>query len=305
MKYGNRYDKLLIGANTKQGVNMAVEELKVEETFNYVLELYIREISANNKFAFQIMTNTVCTETKNSLKGTIKHFKNNWESSELYFIPSSLSFTNARMNELAQFMNANMFNIFLIKQFLSDIQSLSQNEENGVPLFDYVFFDCPPTTNILTQSVFLASDYYIIPTIFDEISTKGVPDYITEIEKTRNKFSLHEELRGVLIEKAFPIKPRLVGVFETLYKNRAGITLNYELIASLDRNMRSFESILSEARFAAYRYNTPTLTTRHVFNETIYHKDARASGESVAKNTANALLTDEYQNLASILMTMI
>jgi len=151
----------------------------------------------------------------------------------------------------------------------------------------------------------LASDYYIIPTIFDEIRTKGVPDYITEIEKTRNKFSLHEELRGVLIEKASPVKPRLVGVFETLYKNRTGITLNYEQIASLDRNMGSFESILSQENFVEHRYNTPALTTQHVFNETIYHKDARASGESVAKNTANAFLTEEYQELALILMTMV
>jgi len=122
-----------------KGVNMSVEELKVEETLNYVLELYVREIGANNKFVFQIMTNTVCAETENSLKGTIEHFMNNWQNSELYFIPSSLSFTNARINELAQFMNANMLNIFLIKQFLSDVQSLGQNEENGVPLFDYVF----------------------------------------------------------------------------------------------------------------------------------------------------------------------
>ncbi|MCL2722477.1 MAG: AAA family ATPase [Treponema sp.] len=289
-----------------KGINTSVEKLKVDETFNYILELYVKEIGASKKFAFQIMTGTVCTETKNHLKGTIKHFKNNWKNSDLYFIPSSLSFTNARINELAQFMNANMFNIFLIKQFLSDVQSLGQdNDGNHIPLFDYVFFDCPPTTNILTQSVFLASDYYIIPTICDEISTKGVPDYITEIEKTRSKFSLHDELRGVLIEKAFPIKPRLVGVFETLYKNRAGITLNYEQIASLDRNIGSFESVLSQAKFATHRYNTSALTTQHIFNETIFHKDARASGESVAKNTANASLTEEYQDLASILMTMV
>ena len=282
-----------------------VESLKVEETFNYVLELYMREIYGNDKFAFQIMTDTVYSETKKYLSDTVKKFQGSWAKNNLYFIPSSLSFVNARMNELAQFMSENVFNIFLVKQFLADVKTLADKSE--LPLFDYIFFDCPPTTNMLTQSVFLASDFYIIPTICDEVSTKGVPDYITEIEKTRNKFSLQDEVRGILIDKAFPTRPRLVGVFETIYKNRAGAT-NLELIESLDRNIvavEGLESILSQAQFAQYRYSNSTISTQHVFNETIYHKDARRSGESVPRNTANAQLTDEYEHLADILMKMI
>lgn len=48
---------------------------------------------------------------------------------------------------------------------------------------DYVFIDCPPTNNLLIESAFLSSDYYIVPTIIDEISANGVSDYVSEIEK--------------------------------------------------------------------------------------------------------------------------
>jgi cellulose biosynthesis protein BcsQ len=301
------------------------DDIKVAQTFNYILELYMREIYGNDRFAFQLLAGTLHSEARKYLEAAIFSFTGKWAQNNLYFIPSKLNLKNARMNELAQFMNGNVYNVFLIRQFLEDIWAIGADKNEF--LFDYVFFDCPPTTNMLTQSVFLASDYYIIPTICDEVSTKGVPDYIAEIEKTRDKYSLNDTLRGVLVEKAFPNKPLFVGAFETLYKGRAGSLLNYAIMESLDRNINTtiektgIESILSRPGFAKHRYdssngddpatgkpiNPESITTRHVFHSvnSIDHRDARASGESIPKNTANAQPSAEYRDLALALMDMI
>ena len=41
--------------------------------------------------------------------------------------------------------------------------------------YDYIVFDCPPATKIVTQNAIAVSHGYIIPTIPDEVSTRGIP----------------------------------------------------------------------------------------------------------------------------------
>ncbi|TGY88015.1 ParA family protein [Petralouisia muris] len=64
-------------------------------------------------------------------------------------------------------------------------------------IFDFILIDCPPTSNLIIQSVFLACDYYLIPTVGDEISTDGVADYITEIESTYLKYAYDDKIGGL------------------------------------------------------------------------------------------------------------
>lgn len=44
--------------------------------------------------------------------------------------------------------------------------------------YDYILFDCPPATKLVSQNALAASDYYIIPVIPDEMSTRGVTHFI-------------------------------------------------------------------------------------------------------------------------------
>ena len=294
---------------SRGGLNTELEGFCVDKTLNYILELYLREINSNNKFPFQLLTGKTDSIVRENLKQTIQKFTNpSLKNHPLHFIPSSLVFINSRINELAQFMSGNIHNIFLVKQFLNDVQDIGTDDEYK---YDYVFFDCPPTTNMLTQSVFLASDYYIIPTICDEVSTKGVPDYIVEIEKTRNKYSLNDQIRGVLIEKVFPYesKSKLIGVFETLYKERRGSRANAHVIQNLDHGISQInevDSVISAPQFESDRYNGQDgITTKNIFYESIDNRDARLSGESVPRNTANAIITEEYKNLALMILKMI
>lgn len=43
--------------------------------------------------------------------------------------------------------------------------------------YDYVVFDCPPATKIVSQNALVASDKYIIPVIPEDISSRGVTHF--------------------------------------------------------------------------------------------------------------------------------
>jgi len=43
--------------------------------------------------------------------------------------------------------------------------------------YDYVLFDCPPATKIVSQNALSASDCYIVPVIPDELSSRGVTHF--------------------------------------------------------------------------------------------------------------------------------
>lgn len=277
-----------------------LNDYKVDETFNYILELYTSYINSNNSFKFQLLTKTLEQPIKsiiNPLYITINDKKLN---NNLFFIPSSISYESRRINEIAQLMSNNIDNIFLMKLFIKDI-----NND-----FDYIFFDCPPTSNILIESVFLSSNYYIIPTIIDEISTKGVPDYITEIEKTYTKYCMNDAVGGILMNKVFNYKTKFIGVFETIYKERRGDSDNSEQISYLDKYIKQLsgvKSIISDDIHKKHRYDKKTnnFDTDNIFKYYIGNRDNRSGGESIPVNTAKGDLTPSYEELAKALLTII
>ena len=165
--------------------NDILNKYKADEVFNYIVELYIRYINSKADIDFSLLMGNMNSPVKDVLKEKCVKMRRTSFKNNLSFIPSSISFENCRLNELAQRMEKNVYNIFLLHLFAKDIEELE---------FDYLFIDCPPTSNILIQSAFLVSDYYIVPTIVDGISAKGVADYISEIEKTRMKFIMNEKI---------------------------------------------------------------------------------------------------------------
>ncbi len=54
---------------------------------------------------------------------------------------------------------------------LSIIKSLLDQVKND---YDYIFLDCPPNVNLVTQNAFFASHWYVVPAIPDFLSTIGI-----------------------------------------------------------------------------------------------------------------------------------
>lgn len=285
------------GAEKSKNLN----EYKENETLNYIIELYIQYTLFTKDLTFSLLKGNKTTPIKDIIHSVVKNIKvqDHKTNNNLYFIPSSISFENCRLNDLAAKMLKNKINISLIQLLINDLQEK----------FDYIFIDCPPTSNILTQSAFLSSDYYIIPTIIDNISDKGVVDYILEIEKTKIKYIMDEDLGSILIKCIFGDEPKLIGVFETLYKERRRNSTNINDIVSLDNSLDLINKkpLIANEKYKKYRYekNINGCETKAIFNYYIPHKDARVSGESIPKNTYNCTQSESYEKLATAILEIV
>ncbi|WP_047150795.1 ParA family protein [Aneurinibacillus tyrosinisolvens] len=252
---------------------------KYNNSLNFAIELYTRYIS-NNVTDYNLLTGK--TKSMHSyLNELIVNIKNNID-----FIPSTIMFKNARLNDLSSRMEKNALNVFIMALIVKDME-LNEN-------YDFILFDCPPTSNMLIHSVFMASDYYIIPTIGDKISINGVPDYVREIENVYTRYAMNDEIGGIMLNAIFGEKPKLIGVFETIYKNRTG-SGNIRLLKELDDSINNthVESLLSEPGFAKYRYQKPShsIETKHTF------ADFMRNLVSIPSDTYKTLEHGEYEKI--------
>ncbi len=110
--------------------------------------------------------------------------------------------------------------------------------------YDYVVFDCPPATKIVSQNALAASDSYIIPVIPDDLSSRGVTHFRnlvqTKIDKKLEYLRTSARVADEDIPTNFVPDTRLAGIAISLVKHagraRSGYTnIHTEQIAALRR----------------------------------------------------------------------
>jgi parA family protein len=175
------------------------------ETLNYIFDLSIKRIkkypSLNLKF-----TNTVVKKVDN-----------------YSFIPTSLFYRKGiGLDVLAIDMEDRIEYLSILKDYVDTLK----ND------FDYILIDCPPSSNLITQSAFLMSDYYLIPTVLDSISTNGVIHYIKTVKETYKKYCGDSNDDSILFKHYFGKEPELIGIFYNLIRKQ----VNYE---SADKEFRA------------------------------------------------------------------
>jgi cellulose biosynthesis protein BcsQ len=283
--------------------SLSFADIPVEETLNYAFELYGETIKDTSRL--QILEGNI----KNMYSYVKNIIKNIPAHGQLHFIPTSLNLKNSRINDIADRLSANKTSIISIAYLLAAIENENENK------FDYILVDCPPSSNIIIQGIFLYCDYYLIPTIGDEISINGVTDYITEIESTYLKFAYNDFIGGILLKKYFGEKPKLIGILETIYKNRTGATQissgntfrennNLATLQGLDAsvsNVLTEESVLSQ--FPQYQY--PNI--KNIFKNLIRHLDNRSSpgNYGIPITVSNGEIHTEYDGITDIINTIL
>jgi len=110
--------------------------------------------------------------------------------------------------------------------------------------YDYVLFDCPPATKIVSQNALAASDAYIIPVIPDELSSRGVSHFRNLVQNKIDSKLDYLKTSAQVAPQDVPVNfvpdTRLAGIVAFLVKHagraRSGFTnIHTEQIASLRR----------------------------------------------------------------------
>lgn len=82
--------------------------------------------------------------------------------------------------------------------------------------YDVVIIDCPPNLGYITQNGLEVSDYYLIPTIPDRLSTYGIRQIVAQIGRLRRARGLPIGCLGVLVTKYQSNSPTLKRGLEQL-----------------------------------------------------------------------------------------
>ena len=90
-------------------------------------------------------------------------------------------------------------------------------EENKIDEdYDYIFFDCPPATKIVTQNAIAVSHGYIIPAIPDAVSARGIPHLIermlTKIDAKMNGLATYLKSKERQIESTYVPSTKHLGI---------------------------------------------------------------------------------------------
>jgi cellulose biosynthesis protein BcsQ len=188
----SRYKVLLIDLDPQSSLSEIcltaskeiLSELPDDETLNYVIHSQAKE--GNSTFNIETLIKSV---------------------QGIDFIPNSLFSEYGGLDTISiDDMDDSIETLLILRNFIED------NDLNSK--YDFIFFDCPPSDNIITRMAFLYCDYYIIPTIMNVISVRGVKHYIGIIEKIYKKYCEDNEYTASLFGK----EPKLIGIFETMRK---------------------------------------------------------------------------------------
>lgn len=273
---------------------VTLENINVDQTLNFLIELYAEYVRSASRL--QILENSILTNidyVKNAIRHIKKYSKN---GGNLDYIPTVLDLKNSRLNDISESLSADTINILAFPKLLNDVLELNSQS------YDYIFFDCPPTSNLIIQSVFLACDYYLIPTVGDEISTDGVADYITEIESAYLRFAYDKKIGGILLKKYFANRPQLIGILETIFKSRRPSPANSPVLEALDA---SVSSIGVKSLITGTSHVSPG--KKHIFKDYICHLDNRSDPNNygIPITLSNGDIHEEYAPVADAIVTLI
>lgn len=247
------------------GKNNTLDELRFDECLNYVYDIWTK-IKEYPRLEFNFNNNKLI---KRISIGVNRY---------LDYIPSNIFYSGGGLDEIAMRMQDDFEDITVLQQFIQ-----KQGLDN---LYDYILFDCPPSNNIITQGAFLFSDYYIIPTIVQAISTRGVVHYIKTVEKIYKKYC--EGNKNANIYKLlFGEKSKFLGIFQTLKKGPV----------NNDNVMRDLNATLD---------NADVDTILKLKGQGPYLFDSIIKNyEDIARKTANGEIVTDYESLTNEIINLI
>jgi chromosome partitioning protein len=117
----------------------------------------------------------------------------NLDLENLSLLPSSIDLIRVqdRMSEIGEKTSFTLNPMEVLKMAIAGV----------LDRFHYVLIDCPPNLGFITRNGIEISDYYLIPTIPDTLSTYGIPQIIRSIQDFSQIRCLKIRCLGLVVTK--------------------------------------------------------------------------------------------------------
>lgn len=102
-------------------------------------------------------------------------------------------------------------------QFIKRTLLCSWIDRNNIEdIYDYIIFDCPPATKLVTQNAIAASNYYLVPVIPDAVSSRGLPHLVNllhnKVDKEISGLAAFLAAKRMEIPKSYVPETKLGGI---------------------------------------------------------------------------------------------
>jgi chromosome partitioning protein len=155
----------------------------------------------------------------------------------------------------------------------SPVTILSDAVSSVLPKYDFVLIDCPPNLGIITLNGIYISNYYLIPSIPDILSTYGIPQILGRIDNFKQ-------------ETGNPIEP--IGIVISMYRAQS----------------RLHDTIIQELKGRASRGEYPRVfdTVVPLTVRTAEAADYSASVNTLKQKYGSGRVYENYSNLTGELL---
>jgi len=165
-------------------------------TISLIDEERWEELDGQGLTIFQLFQDKLDGTNRFDMRNAIQKGISNLGLANLSLLPSSIRLINVqdRMSEIPVKLGYSITPMEVLKAAIHDV--LNQ--------FDYVLIDCPPNLGFITRNGIEISDYYLIPTIPDTLSTYGIPQIVKSIEQfSRERPLLKIRCLGLVVTKYY------------------------------------------------------------------------------------------------------
>jgi chromosome partitioning protein len=150
-------------------------------------------LDENKQTLFHLFNDKLNRTHEFKMEDAIQRGVSNLQLSRLSLLPSSIKLIDIQ-DRIEDIANKTNFSI-------NPMEVLKSAIHPHLGEYDYVLIDCPPNLGFITQNGIEISDYYLIPTVPDKLSTYGIPQIIKKINDLSSWRNLQIKCLGLIITK--------------------------------------------------------------------------------------------------------
>lgn len=166
---------------------------QTNSTISLIPERKWEELDEAGQTLFQLFNDKLEKTAKFDLGAACQKGVSNLRIPKLHLLPSSIRFIDIQ-DLIAEIPRKTGY-------ALNPMEILKTSVHPILHDYDYVLIDCPPNLGFITRNGIEISDYYLIPTIADTLSTYGIPQIIKTIHQFTKERPLSIKCLGLVITK--------------------------------------------------------------------------------------------------------